>query len=78
MIRRQARLSSVAKIMRRAAQQPPRCPTRKIPYLSRDEAGQALRDRRRRGGFNTDELTTYKCPHCQKWHLGHTDIGPAP
>lgn len=59
--------------MRRANTQPTvDCPTRKIPFGSRADAGDGLRNIRRNGTPGGQQLTTYKCQHCRRWHIGHS------
>lgn len=78
MSRYSPKLAAAVTARRAAAQTAVACPTGKLPYPSRDHAGKALTARRRRSSADDDQLTTYHCRHCSKWHLGHDDIGRPP
>ena len=41
--------------------------TSKVPFSSRREAASASSHRRGTGG----QLSSYHCPYCDQWHLGH-------
>lgn len=78
MNRRTPKLAAAVAARRNAAQTAVTCPTGKLPYPSRNQAGKALTARRRRSNADDDQLTTYHCRRCHKWHLGHDDIGRPP
>lgn len=78
MTRHTPRLAAAETARRRAAHAATQCPSGKLPFPSRTDAGKALTARRRRSGPGDDELTTYHCGLCSKWHLGHDDIGRPP
>jgi hypothetical protein len=49
-----------------ASQDLPGCPSGKVAYDRRTEAGQAARHIRARG---SSPVEPYGCPHCGQWHL---------
>lgn len=78
MSRYSPKLPAAVAARRNAAHTPITCPTGKLPYPSRNQAGKALTARRRRNSADDDQLTTYQCGQCGRWHLGHDDIGRPP